>query len=148
MPLALRKGGEIFREGFGLSELSEGARIGHTLVKFGTCDLSQYPRGLEGTVTGIRHDEKRSKLLSACAKNLEHLESDYARTMAQGLPEFEFDAAPRAGHCEKCGSDNDLRFMIVRGRTRYEGRTLCDTCAEEVLETLIVADLHAAKHKP
>jgi superfamily II helicase len=54
-----------------------------------------------------------------------------------GLPIFSFDAAPRAQHCERCGESSDLRFVIVRGRDRYAGRTLCDTCAEEVLETLV-----------
>ncbi len=62
--------------------------------------------------------------------------------MAAGLPDFEFDARPRVEHCEKCGAgpDGDLRFVIVRGRTRYVGRTLCDTCTEEVLEVLLAAD--------
>jgi hypothetical protein len=58
------------------------------------------------------------------------------------LPDFPFDAAPRNNHCEKCGAgpDHDLRFLIVRGRDRYLGRTLCDICAEEVLEGLLLAD--------
>ena len=56
------------------------------------------------------------------------------------LPHFEFDPSPRADRCEKCGSGHDLRFMILRGRTRYAGRTLCDTCAEEVLEAMVLAD--------
>lgn len=64
--------------------------------------------------------------------------------MSQSLPEFEFDASPRVDHCEKCGGDADLRFMIVRGRTRYLGRTLCDTCAEEVLESILTSDPEAA----
>jgi hypothetical protein len=55
------------------------------------------------------------------------------------LPEFEFDAAPRAEHCERCGAgpEADLRFVILRGRTRYLGRTLCDTCTEEILEAMV-----------
>jgi superfamily II helicase len=62
--------------------------------------------------------------------------------MSDQLPEFPFDASPRADRCDKCaaGEEHDLRFVIVRGRTRYVGRTLCDTCAEEVLETMIAAD--------
>jgi len=27
--------------------------------------------------------------------------------------------------------------VILRGRTRYVGRTLCDTCTEEVLEVML-----------
>lgn len=58
----------------------------------------------------------------------------------QPLPQFEFDAAPRTETCERCGvgADGDLRFVILRGRTRYFGRTLCDTCTETVLEVLLV----------
>jgi hypothetical protein len=61
--------------------------------------------------------------------------------MDDQLPAFEYDAAPRSASCEKCGSQSeaDLRFVIVRGRTRYLGRTLCDLCSEEVLEALIAA---------
>lgn len=55
------------------------------------------------------------------------------------LPEFEFDPSPRAERCERCGAgaEGDLRFVILRGRTRYIGRTLCDTCTEEVLEAMV-----------
>lgn len=62
--------------------------------------------------------------------------------MSDALPDFPFDAAPRSDRCEKCGADadHDLRFLIVRGRDRYLGRTLCDTCAEEVLEALLLTD--------
>jgi hypothetical protein len=58
------------------------------------------------------------------------------------LLDFQFDTAPRSDHCEKCGAgaDHDLRFLIVRGRDRYLGRTVCDTCAEEVLEGLLLTD--------
>lgn len=61
---------------------------------------------------------------------------------ASALPEFEFDASPRDERCAKCGAgaEADLRFVIVRGRTRYLGRTLCDTCTEEVLEAMVDAD--------
>lgn len=62
--------------------------------------------------------------------------------MDEGLPDFPFDAAPRAERCERCGAgaEGDLRFVVFRGRTRYVGRTLCDTCTEEVLELLVAAD--------
>jgi hypothetical protein len=33
--------------------------------------------------------------------------------------------------------------VIFRGRTRYYGRTLCETCTEEVLEALLVAEPEA-----
>ena len=48
----------------------------------------------------------------------------------------------RSSACEKCGvgAAGDLRFVIFRGRTRYFGRTLCDTCTEEVLEALLAAE--------
>ncbi|HVW88233.1 MAG TPA: hypothetical protein VHC01_02100 [Gaiellaceae bacterium] len=60
--------------------------------------------------------------------------------MTDELPDFRFDSSPRSSSCEKCGFGEDLRFLIVRGRDRYLGRTLCDTCAEEVLEALILAE--------
>jgi Domain of unknown function (DUF4396) len=62
------------------------------------------------------------------------------------LPRFEFDSTPHTQACEKCGAGPGaaLRFTIVRGSSRYAGRTLCDTCAEEVLETLLVSDPEAA----
>jgi hypothetical protein len=52
------------------------------------------------------------------------------------LPDFPFDPTPRASTCARCGagSEGDLRFVILRGRTRYFGRTLCDLCTELVLE--------------
>jgi hypothetical protein len=66
--------------------------------------------------------------------------------MTPSLPEFPFDATPRLERCEKCGAgaEGDLRFVIFRGRTRYLGRTLCDTCTEEVLEALLVTEEDAA----
>jgi hypothetical protein len=65
--------------------------------------------------------------------------------MTSDLPEFEFDPTPRRDSCERCGAggEGDLRFVIFRGRTRYFGRTLCETCTEEVLETLLVAEPEA-----
>jgi len=64
------------------------------------------------------------------------------RPMSESLPDFPYDAEPRADACEKCGIglSGDLRFVIFRGRTRYFGRTLCDTCTEEVLEALLAAE--------
>ena len=58
------------------------------------------------------------------------------------LPEFAFDATPRTEACERCGAgrDDDLRFVTLRGRDRYVGRTLCETCTEEVLEVMLSAD--------
>jgi hypothetical protein len=58
------------------------------------------------------------------------------------LPDFPYDATPRRDNCERCGlgPEGDLRFVIVRGRARYFGRTLCDMCAEELLETLLQAE--------
>jgi hypothetical protein len=61
----------------------------------------------------------------------------------QDLPRFDFDASPRAEQCQRCSAaaagGADLRFVIVRGRDRYFGRTLCDVCAEEMLEALLGA---------
>jgi superfamily II helicase len=66
--------------------------------------------------------------------------------MDDQLPEFPFDPTPRRDLCEKCGADNDLRFVIVRGRTRYFGRTLCDTCTEAVLELLLETEPDVSIH--
>ena len=65
--------------------------------------------------------------------------------MPESLPDFSFDATPRADACEKCGSGSeaDLRFAIFRGRDRYFGRTLCEICTEEVLEALLAAEPQA-----
>ena len=58
------------------------------------------------------------------------------------LPEFDFDSAPRGDRCERCGAgrDADLCYVILRGRTRYKGRTLCSICTEEVFEVLVSDD--------
>jgi hypothetical protein len=63
------------------------------------------------------------------------------------LPQFDFDPAPRTERCEKCGAgpEGDLRFVILRGRTRYLGRTLCDHCTEEVLEAMVASDPEAER---
>ena len=65
--------------------------------------------------------------------------------MSEQLPSFPFDPSPRTDRCEKCraSAGADLRFFIVRGRDRYYGRTLCDTCSEEVLEALLLTDAEA-----
>lgn len=47
--------------------------------------------------------------------------------------------APRSARCDRCDASSGLRFVILRGRVRYIGRTLCDLCAEEVLETFLVS---------
>lgn len=61
--------------------------------------------------------------------------------MEHNLPDFPYDPSPQADRCERCGADEsaDLRFMILRGRTRYLGRTVCDLCAENLLEVMIDA---------
>lgn len=55
------------------------------------------------------------------------------------LPDFEFDATPNSSRCARCGEEGDLRLVILRGRSRYVGATLCDVCAEEALEVVIGA---------
>jgi len=59
--------------------------------------------------------------------------------VAGDLPDFEYDASPRGDRCDRCGAgpDADLRFMILRGRDRYLGRTVCDHCAESLLEVML-----------
>jgi hypothetical protein len=63
------------------------------------------------------------------------------------LPDFPYDPTPRLDSCERCGgsSTGDLRFVIFRGSARYFGRTLCDSCTEEVLETLLATEPGAAR---
>ena len=65
--------------------------------------------------------------------------------MDEQLPAFAFDPTPRQDACETCGARHpaDLRFVIFRGRSRYLGRTLCDVCAEGVLEALLTAEPEA-----
>jgi hypothetical protein len=46
-------------------------------------------------------------------------------------------AAPKETRCDRCGSEQDLRLVILRGRVRYVERTVCDPCAEELLEAFI-----------
>jgi hypothetical protein len=61
------------------------------------------------------------------------------RPVPPDLPVFEYDASPRAERCDRCGAgaDGDLRFMILRGRDRYIGRTVCDHCAESLYEVML-----------
>jgi uncharacterized protein YjbI with pentapeptide repeats len=85
-----------------------------------------------------------------CWRNLERSDGgqsgsscETAAVTNQDLPRFDFDASPRTERCQRCGSaaddGADLRFVILRGRDRYVGRTLCDVCVEEALE-VVVAD--------
>jgi len=48
-------------------------------------------------------------------------------------------AAPKAEHCDRCGAgpEGDLRLVVFRGRLRYAERTLCDECAETLLELFL-----------
>ena len=70
--------------------------------------------------------------------------------MSEQLPQFDFDPRARATACDRCGAgeDGDLRFVIFRGRTRYVGRTLCDTCSEEVLELLLEVEPECTQARP
>jgi hypothetical protein len=45
-------------------------------------------------------------------------------------------AAPTENRCDRCGAgpDADLRLIVFRGRVRYVERTVCDACAETLLE--------------
>jgi len=57
-------------------------------------------------------------------------------------------AQPRDGHCDRCGvgREGDLRQLVFRGKTRYAERTVCDECAEELLELFL--DTPVATHPP
>jgi superfamily II helicase len=46
-------------------------------------------------------------------------------------------AAPKEDACDRCGSTNDLRLLVFQGRARYVERTVCDECAETLLESFI-----------
>jgi len=45
-------------------------------------------------------------------------------------------AVPTEDRCDRCGAgrEGDLRVVVFRGRVRYAERTLCDDCAETLLE--------------
>ena len=52
-------------------------------------------------------------------------------------PEETALAAPKADACDRCGGSDDLRLVVFRGRIRYAERTVCDECAETLLEAFI-----------
>jgi superfamily II helicase len=55
----------------------------------------------------------------------------------EATPEEARLAAPQADACDRCGSTNDLRLLVFRGRVRYAERTVCDECAETLFESFI-----------
>jgi len=59
----------------------------------------------------------------------------------QTTPEEAKAAEPRDVRCDRCGvgREGDLRQLVFRGKTRYAERTVCDICAEELLELFIDA---------
>jgi len=48
-------------------------------------------------------------------------------------------ATPTEDNCDRCGAgpEGDLRLVVFRGRARYAERTLCDECAETLLELFL-----------
>lgn len=63
-------------------------------------------------------------------------------------PEEAAQAEPRDGRCDRCGvgREGDLRQLVFRGKTRFAERTVCDECAEELLELFL--DTPVAVHPP
>jgi superfamily II helicase len=55
----------------------------------------------------------------------------------EATPEEAAQAAPKEEACDRCGSTNDLRLLVFRGRVRYVERTVCDECAETLFESFI-----------
>jgi hypothetical protein len=57
----------------------------------------------------------------------------------EATPEEAALAEPKAGGCERCGAgpEHDLRLVVFRGRDRYAEATVCDQCAETLLEHVI-----------
>jgi hypothetical protein len=57
----------------------------------------------------------------------------------EATPEEAALAEPKADRCERCGAgpENDLRLVVFRGRDRYAEVTVCDECAETLLEHMI-----------
>ncbi|MGB2951975.1 MAG: hypothetical protein WBB74_01130 [Gaiellaceae bacterium] len=57
----------------------------------------------------------------------------------QTTPEEAASATPKETVCERCGvgSEGDLRLLSLTGRDRYAERTVCDGCAEELLEGFV-----------
>jgi hypothetical protein len=55
-------------------------------------------------------------------------------------PEEAALAAPQADDCERCGAtadEEDLRLIVLRGRVGAAERTLCEPCAETMLELFL-----------
>jgi superfamily II helicase len=48
-------------------------------------------------------------------------------------------AKPKEAFCDRCGvgEEGDLRLLSLSGRIRYAERTVCDGCAEELLEAFV-----------
>jgi superfamily II helicase len=48
-------------------------------------------------------------------------------------------AGPKEPVCDRCGigGEGDLRVLRLVGRVRYAERTVCDGCAEELLEAFV-----------
>jgi heme-degrading monooxygenase HmoA len=63
-------------------------------------------------------------------------------------PDEAAQAQPRDVRCDRCavGREGDLRQLVFRGKTRYAERTVCDECAEELLELFL--DTPVAAHPP
>src|SRR5919109_3349562 len=63
-------------------------------------------------------------------------------------PEEAALAKPKDVRCDRCGvgGEGDLRLLVFRGKTRYAERTVCDECAEELLEMFL--DTPAAAQAP
>lgn len=55
----------------------------------------------------------------------------------QATPEEAALATPIEHACDRCGSASDLRLVVFRGRDRYAERTVCDDCAEALLELFL-----------
>lgn len=66
---------------------------------------------------------------------------DYAAQMhiRETTPAEAALAAPVEHFCDRCGAgpDGDLRLVVFRGRVRYAERTVCDECAETLLELFL-----------
>ena len=55
-------------------------------------------------------------------------------------PEEAALAEPRATECGRCGASDDeadLRLIVLRGRRGAAERTLCEPCAETILELFL-----------
>lgn len=65
-------------------------------------------------------------------------------------PDEAAQAEPRDVRCDRCGAgrEHDLRRLVFRGKTRYAERTVCDHCAEELLELFLDTPLAAQPPAP